>query len=214
MKPLIIFGHPNNNTFNGDILSTVEDFFANKGVKYKVSNLYEMNFNPVLSLEEYQNRSKATSPSDIMAEKEKNFIYYVPTECPFPSDVMTEQEKVTWADTLIFIYPVWWNREPAIVKGWIDRVLAQNFAFEETNGDIHGLLSGKRALVICTFAASQDAVEKSGILEAMHTCMSQATLEFCGIEPVTNQEFFEIPETGGEQRDKMLQKVTQLLENL
>ncbi len=192
MKPLVIFGHPNNNTFNGEILSTVKDFFANKGVEYKVSNLYEMNFNPVLSLEEYQNRESGNLPSDVTAE----------------------QEKVTWADTLIFIYPVWWSREPAIVKGWIDRVLSQGFAFQESSEGIRGLLSGKRALVLCTFAASQDAVEKSGILEAMHICMAQATLGFCGIKPVTNQEFFEVPETGGEQKDKMLQMVTQLLENL
>jgi NAD(P)H dehydrogenase (quinone) len=45
------------------------------------------------------------------------------------ADIAAEQEKLLWADTVIFQFPLWWFSMPAIMKGWIDRVYAWGFAY-------------------------------------------------------------------------------------
>lgn len=65
-----------------------------------------------------------------------------------------EQEKLLWADTIIFQFPLWWYTMPAILKGWVDRVFTYRFAYGvgehsdtkygERFGE--GTLAGRRAL--------------------------------------------------------------------
>jgi len=73
-------------------------------------------------------------------------------------DISLEQEKLRWADAVIFQFPLWWFSMPAIMKGWFDRVYACGFAYgvgehSETRwGDRYGegTLSGKRAMLLVT----------------------------------------------------------------
>ncbi len=101
MKILIIYAHPNHNSFNGAILKQVQ---ANLDRNHEVTllDLYAEKFNPVLSFDEDHRRR----------DLEKD------------PETQTYRELITWADHLIFIFPIWWSGMPAILKGFIDRVFA------------------------------------------------------------------------------------------
>src|SRR5690606_13776954 len=67
--------------------------------------------------------------------------------------VITEaREMILWADHLVFIYPTWWGTTPALLKGFIDRVFTEGFAFSDTEGGTGylPLLKGKTAEIITT----------------------------------------------------------------
>lgn len=51
------------------------------------------------------------------------------------------QEKITWADELVFVFPVWWFDCPAIMKNWIDRNFTSGFAYKHENGEAKKLLT-------------------------------------------------------------------------
>lgn len=91
-------------------------------MKYAFAHLYELNFNPVLGASDFISFSKGNTPEDIKEE----------------------QEHISWADSITFIYPVWWAGLPAILKGYVDRVFSHGFAYAYGENGIEKLLSGKK----------------------------------------------------------------------
>jgi NAD(P)H dehydrogenase (quinone) len=90
------------------------------------------------------------------------------------------QNKIKKSNKLIFIYPVWWNSSPAILKGFIDRVFTSGFGFFYKNRMPHGLLNGKKAVVFVTSGAPRlffRLFEKDIAAKQM----TEYTLKFCGI---------------------------------
>lgn len=68
----------------------------------------------------------------------------------FVKETPEEQVKISWADYLIFQFPLWWTEPPAILKGWFDRVFAKEFAYDNGATYKKGLLQGKKALLSFT----------------------------------------------------------------
>ncbi len=60
-----------------------------------------------------------------------------------------------WAELLVIVHPVWWFAPPALLKGWVDRVLAGGVALDHSSEPPSGLLKGRRALVVQTFKTSR-----------------------------------------------------------
>ncbi|MBA0053280.1 flavodoxin family protein [Streptomyces sp. AJS327] len=85
------------------------------------------------------------------------------------ADIHGELEKLRWADTLVLHFPLWWFGPPAILKGWLDRVLVQGLGFgvhgpdgvTRRYGD--GGLAGKRALVVTSVGARPSGFGPRGI---------------------------------------------------
>ncbi len=133
MKTLVIFAHPGKEGHNTTILNGVERELNNRKIEYEVVDLYKLGFNPTLRKEELSKISKDDADPVVVAL----------------------QEKVTAAEHLIFIYPVWWNGPPAILKGFFDRVFIAGFAFKYVD-ILHwfkapkGLLKGKKASIFIT----------------------------------------------------------------
>ncbi|BBP91564.1 hypothetical protein BsIDN1_51820 [Bacillus safensis] len=66
-------------------------------------------------------------------------------------DIRVYQDKIKWADKIVFVYPIWWGRPPAMLLGFIDRMFAANFAYRQTGGLLpEGLLKGKSAVCVST----------------------------------------------------------------
>lgn len=161
MKALLVYAHPNPASFNAAMLQTALQTLGEMGYATQVSDLYAMGFDPVLSGPELV---KSLS------------LEYAPA-------VLDEMEKVRWADVLIFQFPDWWYGFPAILKGWVDRVLAYGFAYDEQHDFERGMLKGKRAMLSMTvgfepayyLAHSQRDLEK--VLAPIH----YGILHFCGL---------------------------------
>ena len=132
MKVLIVFTHPNSNSFNHALLEKISAGLKQSGHEVKVKNLYQEKFNPILD-------------SDDLSQLHDDSI---------PTRIAAEQEQLLWADGLIFIYPLWWFTPPAMLKGWFDVVLSNGVAFEYSDKGVTGLLKHKKALVMITAGAS------------------------------------------------------------
>ena len=60
------------------------------------------------------------------------------------------QDKITWANELVFVHPMWWGSMPAIMKNWIDVNFAGGFSHSYKDGKPFGLLTNKQAKVFMT----------------------------------------------------------------
>jgi NAD(P)H dehydrogenase (quinone) len=193
MKALIIYSHPNPNSFNGAILKTAVEILQQGNHEVRVKDLYAMSWNPLLTTTELQK------------------IY----SGEISKDVEAEHNDIKWADMLIFIYPIWWFEQPAILKGWLDRVFCHGFAYRLTpRGMMEGLLKGKKAVVITTSGANEENMRHNGILDAIKTCMLKGTLGFSGFEDIQYENLYSVPTSTDEERQKMLSMVTGLFEGM
>jgi NAD(P)H dehydrogenase (quinone) len=189
MKHLIIFAHPYAKSFGRGIVDTIVNELKNREAEVRVRDLYEIGFDPVL---------KGT---DLLSLRSGNYA----------EDIKAEQEHIKWADVITFVYPVWWAGLPAILKGYVDRVFANGFAFHNVEGRTTGLLEGKKALLVCTTGASDDVYEQIGMHKSMKQTTDGAIFEFCGMEVVKHVFFGDVPSSTPEDRTKYLGQVEELI---
>ena len=119
------------------------------------------------------------------------------------------RQELLWADHVIIVYPVWWGTMPALLKGWLDRVLLPGFAFEEReDGGWGGLLGGRSATLIATMDTPRWIF--GGML---HSCsiraLRDATLRFCGVGPVRVRIFSPVRTSTPELRKRWLEQARQ-----
>ncbi|MCJ7933069.1 MAG: NAD(P)H-dependent oxidoreductase [Chryseobacterium sp.] len=166
MKHLIIYAHPNENSLNHSILDHVLKTLESGSHETRVRDLYQINFDPVLSLSDMQGQ-RTGKVSD---------------------DVKQEQDAISWADQITFIYPIWWTGLPAIMKGYIDRVFSYGFAYCYDQGVQKSLLKGKKAVIINTHGKSHDEYERIGMDKALSLTSDHGIFTYCGFEII--QHFF------------------------
>jgi NAD(P)H dehydrogenase (quinone) len=183
-KTLIVYAHPNPKSFNHAIVETATAALQAAGHEVRMRDLYALNFNPVLSGEDFV-ALKAGGPR---------------------ADVKVEQDHVTWADNVVFVYPMWWGERPAILKGYIDRVFSSGFAYSYGPDGAQGLLGPRKAAVIQT-VGGPEAWYSQEALQALVKPMTDWTLYFSGFKDVVTKVFFAVPSVGDSVRHSMLDEV-------
>ncbi len=108
MRALVVYCHPNPESFCAHLRDNVMAALATRRAEARLLDLYGIGFEPVMGLEE-------------------RLAYRTPVVNEAP--VADHLEHLTWADTLIFIYPTWWFNVPAMLKGWLDRVFVPHVTF-------------------------------------------------------------------------------------
>lgn len=159
-RNLIIFANPKKDSFTECLATVVEKTCESINMVTQTNDLYSMNFNPLLTEQEISDMS--------------NNIY--------APDVEEEHDKIRWANVLTFIYPIWWANMPAMMKGYIDRVIAKNFAYENNDGDIKGLLTNKKVIILSPMGNSACHYEANGMYNAMDKATEEAIFQFCGMK--------------------------------
>ncbi|CAG5002620.1 Glutathione-regulated potassium-efflux system ancillary protein KefF [Dyadobacter sp. CECT 9275] len=166
MKHLIIYAHPNIGSLNHHLMQTVIESLQTENHEIEVRDLYQFNFNPVLSQEDMNGQRLGT----------------------VADDVKVEQDYISWADHLTFIYPIWWTGMPAIMKGYIDRVFSYGFAYRYDQGIQKGLLTGKLTTIINTQGKSNAEYESIGMDKALSLTSDKGIFSYCGL--TINRHFF------------------------
>ena len=186
---LYVFAHPDAYSFNAQLFAAGYRALSTHS-NVEVSNLYAMGFDPVLSQRDLGPDGTDTEPagsSTFLEQWRKRTL-----DDALPADVTREQEKLRRADLVIFHFPLWWYSLPALLKGWIDRVLSAGFGFDVIDpatgrtrkyGD--GLLRGKRALITVSYGETEAALGPRGIAGDLDTLLfgfTHGTLFYTGME--------------------------------
>ncbi|GID27652.1 NAD(P)H-dependent oxidoreductase [Paractinoplanes brasiliensis] len=149
MNVLWILAHPEPRSLNGFLAAEGQRALRAAGHEVEVSDLYTMDWNPVVDAASYAHdpakrfqvaqAAKKAHESDVLA-----------------ADIRAEQQKINRADTIVVQFPMWWFGMPAILKGWFDRVWHLGYAYGKRGphgewiGYGDGFLAGKRALAVVT----------------------------------------------------------------
>jgi putative NADPH-quinone reductase len=135
MRVVVVVAHPDPSSFNHAIASTATTSLSKAGHQVTVLDLYDEAFRAQMSKSEW-----------LAYHSERPLL-----------DPMTERhaEIVKQAEALIFVYPTWWSTMPAILKGWLERVMVPGvgFVFDEKQRVRRGLTHVRRIVGISTYGS-------------------------------------------------------------
>lgn len=185
-KILIINGHPDKESFNFALAASYKKGAGKSDAIIREIIIRDLHFNPNLQ-----------------------FGYRKRTE--LEPDLLDAQDKLKWADHIVLLYPVWWGSVPAIMKGFLDRVLLPGFAFKKRENSLwwDKCLTGKSARIICTL--DQPAwYYKWYYGRPSHNAIKKLTLHFIGVSKVRTTTIGPIRLSSKDFREKWLKKVERL----
>lgn len=187
----IILAHPNSQSFNHAIARAVNEALSRHGHQVILHDLYDEQFDPILTSEE------------------------IPKEANLPQAIEQHCQEMSLADGIVIIHPNWWGQPPAILKGWIDRVLRPGRAYEFMEGDQGegvpiGLWKDKIALV---FNTSNTPVEREAEVfgDPLETLWKNCIFGLCGVESVYREVFGVVVTSTLEQRRAWLRHVQEIV---
>jgi NAD(P)H dehydrogenase (quinone) len=159
-KILLVNGHPRVESLCGALAASYAEAAREAGHELRTLTLAALSFDPVLH-------------GGFKAEQ------------PLEPALQQAQADITWADHLVFVYPVWWAAPPALLKGFVDRALLPGFAFKYRQGSSlwDKLLTGKTGRLIVT-ADSPGWYLRLVTGNPAVKSMKRGVLEFCGVSPV------------------------------
>jgi NAD(P)H dehydrogenase (quinone) len=135
---LVVHCHPNPESLTAAARDHIVAALTARGHTVRVTDLYAVGFNPVLSAEE---RERHLEPG------------------PDPS-VAEHAADLQWCRHLVLVYPTWWSGQPAMLKGWIDRVWVRDVAFDlpSESSRVHARLRNVRRISVVTTHGSSKLV--------------------------------------------------------
>ncbi|MFN8692923.1 MAG: NAD(P)H-dependent oxidoreductase [Holosporales bacterium] len=133
---------------------------------------------------------------------------YLGNQPPEP-DIIEAQEKISWAQHIVIVYPLWAYMIPALLKGFLERCFTKGFAFEvkSKNPFRHGLLRGKSVRLLQTMG--MPALVYRFYYGAHGAKALKSMLKFCGLAPV-QITYFGMIEGTDERRKGYLERAKEL----
>ncbi|QHE91491.1 NAD(P)H-dependent oxidoreductase [Pandoraea fibrosis] len=105
-----------------------------------------------------------------------------------PADIAAEHARVDRADALVLVYPIYWWSFPALLKGWIDRVFTQGWAYEDgEDGKVKKKLQRMRVHLVAVGGTDQRTMARHGYFGAMKTQIDHGIFGYCGAQVVTSE---------------------------
>lgn len=182
-RVLVIMGHPRTDSYCAALARSYIEGAHEAGAQVETLSLADLDFDQNV---------RCPSPRQQFAE----------------ADVVRAQQLFTWAQHIVFVYPTWWGTMPAMLKGFLDRVLTPGFAFEENDDDPSAwekLLTGRSAQALVTMD-TPPWVYRFIYKAPGHNALRRATLGFCGIHPTFITNFGPIKGSSAEQRREWLER--------
>jgi len=187
MKVSLILGHPAQGSFNHAICATAIEALRAGGHECRFHDLYAESFDPIMTA----------------AELSKDAV--------LPADIERHCQEIGEADGIIVVHPNWWSAPPAILRGWVDRVLragrAYNFVPDGQGGAKPvGLLKAKVGLVFTTANTPHDK-EVALFGDPLHTHWLKVVFGLCGIGGTEKWDFSPVIISSADQRREWLREV-------
>lgn len=188
MNHAVIVAHPNPQSFTLAVASAYAEVVQRTRGRVLVRDLYRMDFNPCLTSDELPGVSGGAPRSDVIAER----------------------QLLVGVDIFAFVYPLWFNAPPAILKGYMDRVFGHGFgfAFRAGEGGTEPLLSGRHMISFTTGGAPHSWEHESAALRVSWRLIDEHFAEVCGLKCIDRVHFGGV--VLGSKSDDMTQKLEQV----
>jgi starch synthase len=188
----LILAHPDKGSFNHSIAATAADRLRSNGYRVNFHDLYAEGFDPILPHDE------------------------IPTRGSVPPVVAQHCREIAAAAGIIIIHPNWWGQPPAILKGWIDRVIRPEVAYRFKEGDSgqgvpEGLLQAETALIFNT-SNTEAQREQQVFGDPLKLIWKNCIFELCGVKNIQREMFGVMVTSSPEQRLEWLSKVRQTVD--
>lgn len=201
MHVLIVHAHPEPQSFTTAMMKTAVADLTAAGHSVEVSDLYAMNWNPVASADDFAGRK---NPEYLVYALEQRHGYENGT---IAADIAAEVEKVKRADLIMLSFPLYWFSVPAIMKGWIDRVLISGVCYGGLRFYNNGGLKGKKAVLSFTLGGREHMFGDGAIhgeLDVMLRPVLRGTLAYVGCEVLPFFAGYHIPYLKPEAREAVM----------
>lgn len=159
MKHAIIVAHPNPDSLTCAAAAAYAEAAEALGHRAVVRDLYQLGFDPCLKAAEIPG----------------------PAGYAFGTDVLEERQLLADAEVFAFVYPLWFNAPPAMLKGYVDRVFSMGFGYAPVPGGTEPLLEGKELISFSFSGAPESWVRDSGALHALMTVFDLHLAAVCGL---------------------------------
>lgn len=157
VRQLIVLAHPDPGSFCAKVARCWEQRSSTHGQVCSIRDLYAEGFDPVLKAHEQPGK---------------------PGYAPAP-EALAECRSLQELDVLVFVYPVWFGTPPAMMKGYIERVLGSGTSFGKS-GELRKPLKNARLVQISTSAATRPVLAEEGIEAALHTVFDRYVADIFG----------------------------------
>lgn len=183
MNIYLLLAHPDKQSFNSRLADAYEQQALSKGHEVRRQNLGDLHFQPVLH----------KGYKEIQA---------------WEPDLEQAWQNISWCQEWVIIYPVWWGSVPALLKGFLDRVLLPGLAFHYHEKDPFWdkLLKGRSARLIATSDAPASWLWWQYRNSDLHM-LKDAVLKFCGFSPVRVLRIDRVKYRSEEQRIQKIDRV-------
>ncbi len=160
------------------------------------------------AIEELQAGGHEVVYHDLYAERFDAILPHeeIPKGAPLDSIIAQHCREVTAADGYIIVHPNWWAMPPAILKGWLDRVLRQGVGYQFGPGGVEPLLGGKRAVVLTTSNTPRDD-ELRLYGDPLENLWKACIFSMCGVENFYRRNFEPVIMSTPDQRQGWLDEV-------
>ncbi|MBN1440654.1 MAG: NAD(P)H-dependent oxidoreductase [Anaerolineales bacterium] len=187
MQISLILAHPNPGSFNYAIARAAGQELGRLGHSVDFHDLYAEHFDPLLPAGEIQKSA------------------------PLPPEIETHCREISQADGIVIVHPDWWGQPPAVLKGWIDRVLRPGAAYEFLEGDQGegipaGLLKAEAAAVFNT--SNTPARREADVFgDPLERIWRSCIFDFCGVKQFRRRMFGVVVTSTPQQREAWLDEV-------
>lgn len=192
MRILVILAHPDPKSFNHAIARRAIRRLKENKHKIFFHDLYNENFNPILPASE------------------------LPKDGRIRKTIKKHCDELKRSDGIIIVHPNWWGQPPAILKGWIDRVMRPGVAYEFQDGDKGegvpiGLLKAKTGIIFNTSNTGKER-EENIFLDPLETLWKNCIFYLCGVKSVQRKIFRIIVTSSKEEREQWLNEIDETID--
>lgn len=179
--------HPDSISFNHAIAYKAYEALRHNDHEVFFHDLYKEKFDPLLTAEEFA----------------RNAV--------LPPAIQRHCNEIAMADGIVIVHPNWWGQPPAILKGWVDRVIRPGVAYDFMEGDFGegvpvGLLKAKKAVVYNT-SNTKSKREREIFGDPLETTWKNCIFGLCGVQKFHRRMFNVVVTSSDEKRRKWLDLV-------
>lgn len=181
-KVHLVHAHPEPHSFCSAMAREAERVLKLRGHDVSFSDLYALNFDPVVRASEFTER--ANNDYLVYALEQRHALEHD----ALAPDVRREVDALLASDTLLLVFPLYWFSVPALIKGWIDRCFLSGAMYGGKRIYGRGGMVGKRAVIGVTLGGREHMFGAQGIhgelASGMLRHLLQGTLGYVGYEVV------------------------------